>query len=164
MRGGDVKTMTGNITPEDDTSDLRKAFSMALADALKTGEKVPAMTLEVIRKYLADQDQDRRWRVEQSQLAGGASLAGAGTAGSTPAATPATSGASSGASNGATETYPEDYIPPVPAGLDLSKLPFPSVKRRGVEQPPKKAGETTDSDKQKDWTGLAQVPFLSPDH
>jgi hypothetical protein len=157
MRGGDVKTMTKrNSTDEQDVDDLRRSFAMALSDALKDTDKPTAALLEVTRKYLADQDTQRRWQIEQ------AALAGAGTAAAAPGA-PA---------SGSTETYPEDYMPPVPAGLDLSKLPFPSVKRRGVEQPPtsgatsgaKKTTETTDSDKPKDWTGLAQVPFLSPDH
>ena len=134
-----------NSTDEQDVADLRRAFQMALADSLK-GDKIPAATLEIVRKFLADQDANHRWAVEQAALLAGVAV---------PAKVPE-----------ATEVDPDPYTPPLPPGLNLPPLPFP-VKRRGPEYPPasgatKAPAENTE--KPADWTGLSQVPFLTPDH
>jgi hypothetical protein len=142
--------MARNSTDDTDADELRRAFVLALSDSLK-GEKVAAGTLDVVRRYLADQDQDRRWRVEQAQLnaTSSAPLPGA-------APSPVTTEA---------EAQAPATTPRIVNGVDLSRLPFPSaVKRRGVEHPPVKTTETTDSeDKPKDWSKLAAQPFMSPE-
>jgi hypothetical protein len=145
-------TANRNSTDQQDTDDLRRSFMLALSDSLKTGEKVAAGTLEVVRKYLADVDAERRWQVEQAALVAGASgTATAPTTSEAPAPTPAR----------------------VIHGVDLDKLPFPVTKRRGVEYPSAapaalKATEVdsvagaTDTDKPTTWQGLSQVPFMTP--
>jgi hypothetical protein len=55
-----------NETPEDSAAELRRMFELALSDALK-GDKVSAGALDVIRKYLADKDADRRWQTERDE-------------------------------------------------------------------------------------------------
>jgi hypothetical protein len=143
-----------NSTDDTDTDDLRRAFVLALSDAIK-GEKVTAAALEIARKYLADKEAENRWRVEQAALLAGAAAA---------------PGGSERAPDASTETYPEDYAPPVPASMIGMKFPFP-VARRGVQHPPAKdtaseaSEDTSDqrSEKAKDWTRLSQVAFLSPE-
>jgi hypothetical protein len=56
-----------NRTSTEDAADLRRAFSLALADALKE-PKVSSSTLEVVRKFLADCESDRRWAAEQALM------------------------------------------------------------------------------------------------
>ena len=142
-------TMTRNNTDGDTEEELRRAFELALVDALRA-DKPTAAVLEVARKSLEDHRAHRRWMTEQQ------ALSAAGTAAHVPVVPEASSEASTEAQ--------APSAPRVVNGVDLSKLPFPSaVKRRGVEHPPAKTTETATAEA-KDWTGLNSVPFLSPDH
>jgi hypothetical protein len=134
-----------NSTDAQDADDLRRSFMLALNDSLKTGEKVAAGTLEVVRKYLADVDAERRWQVEQAALVAAA-----------PGATaPTTSGATSEATGASTAQTPSH----LPGGMPIDSLPF-RVSRRGVEVPPTKAAD--EGNEPTTWQGLSQVPFMTP--
>src|SRR5258707_15071378 len=99
-----------NSTDAQDADDLRRSFMVAMSDAVR-GDKVNASMIEVCRKFLADQDAERRWSVEQAALV---------AAGSTvdPKATEGATGAS---------TAPT--LPRIVAGVNLDNLPFPVTKR-----------------------------------
>jgi hypothetical protein len=78
----------------------------------------------------------------------------------------------------ASEANDEDVrpLPSLPPGYKLPPLPFPAVKRKGVEYPPSYASGVgksaptatsasatrSEADEPRDWRGLNSVPFLSP--
>ncbi len=57
-----------NQTPDESEADLRRAFELALADGMR-GDKVNASMLDVVRRYLADRDAERRWKQESQGFA-----------------------------------------------------------------------------------------------
>jgi hypothetical protein len=147
-------TTNRNMTPEDAATDLEAALQMALHDALKSTDKPTAALLEVCRKVCEDQRAHKRWTVEQQALLANAAPASTALAGSAPALD----------ATGEAPTPTPTPAPVVVQGVDLSRLPFPSVKRRGVEYPPTKVGTTDEADERKSWDrGLNSVPFMAPE-
>jgi hypothetical protein len=135
-----------NSTDDTDADDFEAAFKLALHDALKSTDKPTAALLEVCRKAVEDARAHRRWMTEQRQLAGASAAAAAGP---------------SDSEDEPSETH-APYVPPVPPGFDVSKLPFP-VARKGVQKPPVKTETTADADKRTAWDALdGTVPFLAP--
>jgi hypothetical protein len=107
-----------NSTAAEDTAALRRSFSLALNDAMKE-PKVSASVLEVVRKFLADCESDRRWTAEQALMSAPPT---------TEAATPpaVVTGLPFSAPARATEDHP--------SGPDESERSFASVSPRLAEE------------------------------
>jgi len=120
-----VTSPLSNTSPEATETDLRRDFMIALSDLVR-GPKINASGLEVVRKFLADCQSDRRWEVEQVLMPS----APQGSEGDTPAHGPGSASLPPAVAAALPFAAPTKAIEAVPSGPEEDTRSFANVSPR----------------------------------